>query len=219
MAKKDPSKSSKEDPSKSRKKDTPDPGMKAISGPSTRSTKTNGKGDTALVVCKGLTKSFQTEGGVRYDVLKGIDLEVRSGEIVTLMGPSGSGKSTLLNIIGAMIPSTGGTVKVNGKPLAGMGHRQLAQIRREDVGWIFQDFSLIDSLTAIENIIVPMTLAGKPAADARARAEKLLDLVGLKDRAEHFPDELSGGQQQRIAVARAMVNDPPLLLADEPTGN
>ena len=177
------------------------------------------KKDTTLVACKGLTKSFQTEGGIRYDVLKGIDLEVKAGEIVTLMGPSGSGKSTLLNIIGAMIPPTGGSVKVNGKTLAGMGHRQLAQVRREDVGWVFQDFSLIDSLTAVENIIVPMTLAGKPAPDAKARAEELLDLVGLKDRAEHFPDELSGGQQQRIAVARALVNDPPLLLADEPTGN
>ena len=172
-----------------------------------------------LVECDGLKKSFKLPGGGDYPVLKEIDLKLMPGEFVTLMGPSGSGKSTLLNVIGAMIPSSGGLVKVNGKSLGDMDYGELTSVRRNDVGWIFQDFNLIENLTALENIIIPMNLAGKVDPDVELRAKQLLELVGLGDRMGHFPDTLSGGQQQRVAAARALVNDPPLILADEPTGN
>ncbi len=172
-----------------------------------------------LVECQGLKKSFKLPGGGDLPVLKEIDLKLMPGEFVTLMGPSGSGKSTLLNVIGAMIPSSGGVVKVNGKSLGEMDYGELTAIRRNDVGWIFQDFNLIENLTALENIIIPMNLAGKVGPDVDLRAKQLLSLVGLGDRMGHFPDTLSGGQQQRVAAARALVNDPPLILADEPTGN
>jgi len=172
-----------------------------------------------LVECKGLEKSFRLPGGNDYPVLKGIDLTLRPGEFVTLMGPSGSGKSTLLNVIGAMIPGSGGIVRVNDRSLAEMNHKELTSVRRRDVGWIFQDFNLVDNLTALENVIIPMNLAGKVDEGAEERARGLLKLVDLEDRLGHFPDTLSGGQQQRVAIARALVNDPPLILADEPTGN
>jgi len=172
-----------------------------------------------LVECVGLKKSFKLPGGGDYPVLKEIYLKLMPGEFVTLMGPSGSGKSTLLNVIGAMIPSSGGEVKVNGKSLSDMDYGELTSIRRNDVGWIFQDFNLIENLTALENIIIPMNLAGKVDPSVDLRAKQLLELVGLGDRMGHFPDTLSGGQQQRVAAARALVNDPPLILADEPTGN
>jgi putative ABC transport system ATP-binding protein len=135
------------------------------------------------------------------------------------MGPSGCGKSTLLNVIGALIPASGGKVKVNGKALERMGHRQLTDIRRADVGWIFQDFNLIVNLNALENVMIPMHLAGKSGPGVEKRAKDLLKMVGLTNRMDHFPDTLSGGQQQRVAIARALVNDPPLIVADEPTGN
>ena len=172
-----------------------------------------------LVECNDLEKTFILPGGGKYPVLKGIDLKVMPGEFITLMGPSGSGKSTLLNIIGAMIPATGGGVKVNGKNLNEMDFKELTGVRRSDVGWIFQDFNLIENLTALENVIIPMNLAGKVDDGAEKRARELLDLVNIGDRANHFPDNLSGGEQQRTAIARALVNDPPLILADEPTGN
>ncbi len=185
--------------------------------------KTRSAADTPRSVrsvhCRSLRKRFKIPGGGRLDVLNGIDLTVRAGEFVTLMGPSGSGKSTLLNIIGGLIPSTGGTVVVNGRSLTTMDHHALTEVRRRDVGWIFQDFNLIAQLTALENVMIPMNLAGVPDDDARARAMTLLTEVGLAERMDHFPDTLSGGQQQRAATARALANDPPLVLADEPTGN
>lgn len=172
-----------------------------------------------LVKCRELKKHFSIPGGGENKVLKGIDLEVSTGEFVTLMGPSGCGKSTLLNIIGGLIPPSGGQVEVNGKPLEGMKHSQLTRIRRHDVGWIFQDFNLIENLTALENVVIPMNLAGNIGPEADERAIKIITRLGLADRMDHFPDGLSGGQQQRFAVARALVNDPPLIVADEPTGN
>ena len=172
-----------------------------------------------LVKCRGLKKYFSIPGGGENKVLKGIDLEVKSGEFVTLMGPSGCGKSTLLNVIGALLSPSGGEVEVNGKNLKDMKHFQLTQIRRHDVGWIFQDFNLIENLTALENVVIPMNLAGKIGPEAEERAKQLIERLKLLDRMDHFPDGLSGGQQQRIAVARALVNDPPLIVADEPTGN
>jgi putative ABC transport system ATP-binding protein len=172
-----------------------------------------------LIDCKGLKKSFSMPGGGTNKVLKGIDLQLTKGEFVTLMGPSGCGKSTLLNIIGGLIPASGGKIKVNGRSLMNMNHRQLTDIRRSEVGWIFQDFNLILNLTALENVMIPMNLAGKTGPDVEKKAKQLLKKVGLEKRMDHFPDTLSGGQQQRVAVARALVNDPPIFVADEPTGN
>ena len=173
----------------------------------------------AIVRCKNLSKSFSIPGGGENKVLKGIDLEVSKGEFIALMGPSGCGKSTMLNIIGAMLSPTGGHVEVNGKKLKGMKHKDLTRVRRHDVGWIFQDFNLIPNLTALENVMIPMNIAGKTGPKAEDNAKSLIARLGLADRMDHFPDGLSGGQQQRIAVARALVNDPPLVVADEPTGN
>jgi len=179
----------------------------------------NKKKKKLLVKCRGLKKHFSIPGGGENKVLKGIDLEVSAGEFVTLMGPSGSGKSTLLNIIGGLIPPSSGQVEVNGKQLESMKHFQLTQVRRHDVGWIFQDFNLIPNLTALENVVIPMNLAGTVGPDAVDRAKGIIKRLGLDDRMDHFPDGLSGGQQQRISVGRALVNDPPLIVADEPTGN
>ena len=172
-----------------------------------------------IVRCKNLSKSFAIPGGGENKVLKGIDLEVSKGAFIALMGPSGCGKSTMLNIIGAMLNPTGGQVEVNGKKLNGMRHMDLTRVRRHDVGWIFQDFNLIPNLTALENVFIPMNLAGTTDPKAEDKAKSLIARLGLADRIDHFPDGLSGGQQQRIAVARALVNDPPLIVADEPTGN
>ena len=172
-----------------------------------------------LVKCRDLKKQFSIPGGGVNKVLKGIDLNISRGEFVTLMGPSGCGKSTMLNIIGGLIPPTSGTVEVNGKDISRMKHSQLTEVRRHDVGWIFQEFNLISNLTALENVIIPMNLAGRTGPEAREKAEKLIERLGLMDRTGHFPDGLSGGQQQRFCVARALMNDPPLIVADEPTGN
>lgn len=177
------------------------------------------KSSRTLVQCIELKKEFSIIGGGSNKVLKGIDLILKEGEFVTLMGPSGCGKSTLLNIIGGLIPGSGGEVKVNGRSLMKMGHRELADVRRNDVGWIFQDFNLIINLTALENVMIPMYLAGKSGPDVEKKAIELLSKVGLLKRMDHFPDTLSGGQQQRVSIARAMVNDPKIIVADEPTGN
>lgn len=190
-------------------------------GSKERTTKIKNKGSKkeVLVKCKALKKEFRIPGRGANKVLKGIDLSLREGEFVTLMGPSGCGKSTLLNIIGGLIPATSGEVEVRGRSLIKMGHRELAQVRRDDVGWIFQDFNLITNLTALENVMVPMHLGGRNGPEVQKRAVELLDRVGLSKRMDHFPDKLSGGQQQRVAIARAMVNDPKIIVADEPTGN
>lgn len=168
---------------------------------------------TTLAVSQ-LRKSFNGT-----EVLKGIDLKMNSGDFWALMGASGSGKSTMLNIIGALISPTSGEIEVGGKRLDGLSDNDLAEIRRNQVGWVFQEFHLVAGLTALENVLVPMNLAGKNGPEAEERAKELLGLVGLGDRIHHFPDELSGGQQQRVALARALGNDPPVILADEPTGN
>ncbi len=161
-----------------------------------------------------LTKAFG-----EHEVLKGIDLELNSGQFVSLMGASGSGKSTLLNIVGAMIPGTSGDILIEEQSLLDLNDNELAEIRRHKVGWVFQDFLLVEGLTALENVLVPMNLAGINGPEAEARASELLHLVGLGDRMDHFPAQLSGGQQQRVALARSLANDPGIILADEPTGN
>jgi len=158
-----------------------------------------------------------SSGGRAVTVLDGVDLDVARGECVAITGPSGSGKSTLLGLIAGLDAPTSGTVQVDGVELTRLGEDALAHFRRDRIGFVFQSFHLIPTLTAAENVAIPLELAG--VREARARAAVLLDDVGLAPRAHHYPSQLSGGEQQRIAVARALANDPPLLLADEPTGN
>ena len=165
-----------------------------------------------------LTKSFGS-GASKLQVLSGITLEVKQGELVALMGPSGCGKSTLLNIIGGLLPGDGGEINLNGRKYGRKGPSSVVDVRRELVGWIFQDFHLLNNLSAMDNVAVALELSGVNAKDAERRAADALERVGLGDRKHHIPDQLSGGQQQRVAIARAIAGNRPLLLADEPTGN
>ena len=146
-------------------------------------------------------------------------MDIYAGEIVSIVGPSGSGKSTLLGLIGGLDTPTKGDIEIDGVDITRMNEDQLTEIRNEKIGFIFQFFNLIPTLTAQENVLLPMQFARKPPKNPEKRAKELLDLLGLKDRRNHRPSELSGGQQQRVAIARALANNPPLLLADEPTGN
>ncbi|MBF0179182.1 MAG: ABC transporter ATP-binding protein [Magnetococcales bacterium] len=155
--------------------------------------------------------------GRRLEILKGVDLRVARGEKVALTGPSGSGKSTLLALIAGLEQATSGQVLIDGRDPRVLSEDELARMRRDTMGIVFQDFHLIPTLTAQENVALPLELAGH--ADARRRAQELLTRVGLGDRLRHHPLELSGGEQQRVAIARAFVTHPPLILADEPTGN
>jgi putative ABC transport system ATP-binding protein len=152
-------------------------------------------------------------------VLKGIDFHMKAGDFFALMGPSGSGKSTLLNIVGGLLNCTAGNVAINNRDLYTLDDDKLTEMRSKHIGWVFQSFGLIDNLTALENIIIPLNLAGIYDQEAESRAKELIKLVGLEDRANHFPDGLSGGQNQRVGIARALANNPGILLADEPTGN
>ena len=165
-----------------------------------------------------LTKSFGS-GASKLQVLRGITLEVKQGELVALMGPSGCGKSTLLNIIGGLLSGDGGEINLNGRKYGRKGPSSVVDVRRELVGWIFQDFHLLNNLSAMDNVAVALELSGVNAKDAERRAADALERVGLGDRKHHIPDQLSGGQQQRVAIARAIAGNRPLLLADEPTGN
>ena len=150
-------------------------------------------------------------------ILHSTSIAIARGQIVAISGPSGSGKSTLLGLIAGLDAPTTGRIVVDGVPITSRSEEQLARLRGEKIGIVFQFFHLLPSLTAFENILVPMEIAG--AADARARARTLLEDVGLADRGHHYPSQLSGGEQQRVAIARALANNPPVLLADEPTGN
>ncbi|SIS58929.1 ABC transporter ATP-binding protein [Alicyclobacillus vulcanalis] len=165
----------------------------------------------------GVTKSY-TVGDQVVRVLKGIDLEVHKGEFVALMGPSGSGKSTLMHILGLLDQPDAGTYELNGQSVSVLTARELARLRNESIGFVFQNFHLIPRMSALRNVELPMVYRGVPRAKRRARAMELLERVGMKDRMHHLPNALSGGQRQRVAIARALANDPPLLLADEPTG-
>jgi putative ABC transport system ATP-binding protein len=158
-------------------------------------------------------------GATAVGALRGVDLSVRRGEFVALMGPSGCGKTTLLNIIGAIDLPSRGTVKIEGVDLQGLSDDHLADLRRDRLGMVFQFYNLIPTLTARENVEVPMQFKGVRAATRRSRALELLERVGLKDRADHKPSELSGGEQQRVSIARALANEPALVLLDEPTGD
>jgi putative ABC transport system ATP-binding protein len=166
----------------------------------------------------GLTKVFQM-GLQAVRALDGINLEIEPQTFCVIMGPSGSGKSTLLYLLGGLDRPTAGNIRVGEYPIQTLDENQLAVFRRKMVGFVFQSFNLIPSMTALENVIFPMQFSGVSHREQRNRAMKLLDQVGLSDRATHRPTELSGGQQQRVAIARALANEPALILADEPTGN
>lgn len=152
-------------------------------------------------------------------VLKGIDLDINRGEYVAIMGPSGSGKSTLMNILGCLDTPTDGTYILNGQDVSKMTDDELADIRNQEIGFVFQTFNLLPRTTALDNVALPMIYAGKTKAERNERASKVLTDVGLADRMDHKPNQLSGGQRQRVAVGRALVNNPSIILADEPTGN
>jgi putative ABC transport system ATP-binding protein len=171
-----------------------------------------------IVTAHQLTKTF-TRGQVTVSALESVELTVRTGEFVALMGPSGSGKSTLLHLIAGMDKPTDGRLVVLGEEPAGMSEGELARWRNHHLGFVFQAFNLIPVLTAIENVELPLKLTSLPRAKRRENAATALKLVGLEDRVDHFPRQLSGGQEQRVAIARAIVTDPDLILADEPTGN
>jgi putative ABC transport system ATP-binding protein len=170
-----------------------------------------------MVQVTGVTKNYSGKSTVQ--ALRGVSFAVEKSAMVALMGPSGSGKSTLLNILGGLDRPSTGSVVVDGADLTTLDDDGLTRLRRQKIGFIFQFFNLMPTLTALENAALPLHLAGMPRKEARARAGELLGVVGLKDRTLHLPDELSGGEQQRVAMARALALRPPLILADEPTGN
>ena len=167
-----------------------------------------------MIDIKNITKSFGS-----LQVLKGIDLHIDKGEIVSIVGPSGAGKTTLLQIIGTLDKPDTGTVIVDGIEVNGLSTNQLSRFRNEHLGFVFQFHQLLPEFTAIENIMIPAYIAGKKQSDARERAEELLQFMGLESRAKHKPNELSGGEKQRVAVARALMNNPAVILADEPSGS
>ena len=174
--------------------------------------------DTTVLRARGLRKEYgKGEGLVR--AVDGVDLDVGAGETVAVMGPSGCGKSTLLHLLGGLDRPSGGEVSLNGRRIDDIGEKALARMRRTDVGFVFQSFHLMDELTAVENVELSALLAGRSPRAARRRAEELLEQVGLAERATFLPSALSGGQRQRVAVARALSNEPAVVLADEPTGN
>ena len=167
-----------------------------------------------MLEVNGLTKSFGS-----LNVLKGVNMQVEKGEMVALMGPSGSGKSTLLNIIGGLLAGDTGEINLNDRIYGTRGPASVVDVRRTKIGWIFQDFHLLDNLSALDNVAIALELSGVSSEEAVTAAEAALQKVGLGDRLNFIPDQLSGGQQQRVAIARAIAGDRPVLLADEPTGN
>lgn len=174
-------------------------------------------GDT-IISATGLQRFYQL-GGEEVRALDGVDIDVCRGEYLSIMGPSGSGKSTLFNMIGGLDKPTAGTILIDNVDISLMDRQQLAYLRCRKIGYVFQTFNLIDVMTALENVTLPMLFAGRDDDVAEKRGKELLDRVGLADRFDHRPDELSGGQQQRVAIARSLANDPEIVLADEPTGN
>jgi putative ABC transport system ATP-binding protein len=172
-----------------------------------------------MIEIADLHKTFKTPAG-DFPALRGIGLSVAAGELLAIAGKSGSGKSTLLHLAGGLDTPTSGTIRVAGRPVAGKSEKELAAWRGRSVGFVFQFFQLMPTLTALENVMLPMDFLGAlPADRRRQRAQQLLDGMGIAEQAHKLPAALSGGQQQRVAIARALANDPPLLLADEPTGN
>ena len=171
-----------------------------------------------VVAIQGLTRSFE-QGGVRIDVLRGVDLQVRPGEIVALLGPSGSGKSTMLQAVGLLEGGFKGSIRLKGQEAAELDDDGRTRLRRDLLGFVYQFHHLLPEFNAVENVILPQLVRDRRPEEARGRAEQLLGALGLSERLDHRPSKLSGGEQQRVAVARALANRPPLILADEPTGN
>ena len=171
-----------------------------------------------IVKARGVTKVY-TMGAEKVHALRGIDLDVRRGEYLSILGPSGSGKSTFFNMVGGLDRPTEGHVEIDGYSLSDLNQKQLAWVRCHKMGYIFQSFNLIMTMTALENVALPRIFAGETPAKAREAAAEILNVVGLGHRLTHLPSQVAGGQQQRIAIARALVNKPSIVLADEPTGN
>jgi putative ABC transport system ATP-binding protein len=177
----------------------------------------NGNG-CAIIDMSAIRKVYET-GKMKVEALKGIDLRVRAGEFVAIVGPSGSGKSTLMNLVGCLDTPTSGTYRLAGEAVAGLSRDALADVRNRRVGFVFQAFNLLPQITAFENVEMPLLFGSVPTRERRERVRALLERVGLGERMEHRPTELSGGQMQRVAVARALAMEPDIVLADEPTGN
>ncbi|WP_231940855.1 ABC transporter ATP-binding protein [Acidihalobacter aeolianus] len=175
-------------------------------------------GDTPLIALQRISRSFQVGDETVY-ALRDVDLKIARGEYIAVMGPSGSGKSTLLNILGLLDRPTAGHYLLDGTETTALSDARQAQVRHRKIGFVFQFFHLIPRLTAFENVELPLTLAGVEAGERRPQVERVLEELGLADRAHHRPDQLSGGQRQRVAIARATIMQPEVLLADEPTGN
>lgn len=171
-----------------------------------------------MIELSNITKTYRM-GQMELHVLSGVSLTIEPGELIGIMGPSGSGKSTLMNIIGCLDRPTSGVYRFENREIGTMTDDELAAVRNAKIGFVFQTFNLLPRFSALKNVEVPLIYSGVPARQRRERAVPLLEKVGLADRLEHKPTELSGGQQQRVAIARSLVNNPPLLLADEPTGN
>jgi len=169
-----------------------------------------------MIELRGVSKTVDS-GGQPLTILHPLDYTISSGQFVAIVGPSGSGKSTLLGLLAGLDAPTSGSIVIDGTDITRLGEDRLAKLRGEKIGFVFQFFHLVPSLTAFENVLIPMEIAGRRNATERAR--ELLHEVGLTDRAHHYPSQLSGGEQQRIAIGRALANDPPIVLADEPTGN
>ena len=167
-----------------------------------------------MIKLEGITKSFGS-----LQVLKGIDLEINKGESVSIVGPSGAGKTTLLQIMGTLDEPDAGTVQIDGTVVSRMKEKELSAFRNKNIGFVFQFHQLLPEFTALENVMIPALIAGVSSKEANDRATKILDFMGLVDRASHKPNELSGGEKQRVAVARALINDPAVILADEPSGS
>lgn len=167
-----------------------------------------------MIKLEGITKSFGS-----LQVLKGIDLEINKGEIVSIVGPSGAGKTTLLQIMGTLDEPDAGVVQIDGTVVSRMKEKELSAFRNKNIGFVFQFHQLLPEFTALENVMIPALIAGVSSKEAHERAMRILDFMGLVDRASHKPNELSGGEKQRVAVARALINDPAVILADEPSGS
>ena len=176
------------------------------------------RGCGGLIVTRNLQKVY-SGGGCAVEALRGVSLEVADGDFVAIVGPSGSGKSTLMNVLGCLDAASGGYYALDGEDVTRLGSDGLARVRSRKIGFVFQNFNLLPRLTALENAALPLMYLGVPLRERRERAEQALRNVGLYHRRSHLPAEMSGGQQQRVAIARALITQPPLLLADEPTGN
>lgn len=172
----------------------------------------------SLIKLTNITKSYPL-GDMQLQILKGLSLQIEAGDFVAIMGPSGSGKSTLMNILGCLDKPTSGQYSLDGQQVENLSSDELATIRNQKIGFVFQGFNLLSRTTALENVELPMVYSNVPISERKIRAKKALEKVGLTDRINHQPNQLSGGQQQRVAIARAIVNEAPIIFADEPTGN